>query len=187
MMTLEQLYKEKETKLEQIRSMKKPKQPKLSKYFNRTILIIMVVILIAIAIITVLYVQDQSRRVLVIPDIVLFVSLIVIAFVVNSNYTRAMDKYKDKIGDWTEYKNNLYIKTEKEYNQCIIMSKTYGIVITPDEMNEMQKPAPKCPTCGSTNLKTISGLRRDLAQTAFGVANPTARAQFECKDCGYKW
>lgn len=46
---------------------------------------------------------------------------------------------------------------------------------------------PKCPTCGSFNISTVSQTKRSLHAWAFGIANPTARAQFECKNCGYKW
>lgn len=46
---------------------------------------------------------------------------------------------------------------------------------------------PKCPTCGSSIISKVSQTRRSLNAWAFGINNPTARAQFECKNCGYKW
>ena len=46
---------------------------------------------------------------------------------------------------------------------------------------------PKCPTCGSINIQSVSQTRRSLNRWAFGINNPTARAQFECQNCGYKW
>jgi len=45
----------------------------------------------------------------------------------------------------------------------------------------------ECPTCHSTNINRVSNTRRSLNAFAFGITNPTARAQFECKNCGYKW
>lgn len=46
---------------------------------------------------------------------------------------------------------------------------------------------PKCPTCGSTNISKISGIKRAVLGYAFGLFSKTARSQFECKNCGYKW
>ena len=46
---------------------------------------------------------------------------------------------------------------------------------------------PKCPTCGSTKIEKISALRRGTHAVAFGLLSKTARSQFECKNCGYKW
>lgn len=46
---------------------------------------------------------------------------------------------------------------------------------------------PKCPTCQSANIKSISGMKRAVHGYAFGLFSKTARSQFECKDCGYKW
>lgn len=46
---------------------------------------------------------------------------------------------------------------------------------------------PKCPTCGSTNIQKISDLRRGVHAVAWGLLSNTARSQFECKNCGYKW
>lgn len=46
---------------------------------------------------------------------------------------------------------------------------------------------PHCPTCNSTNIKKISDLRRGAHAMAWGLFSNTARSQFECKNCGYKW
>ena len=46
---------------------------------------------------------------------------------------------------------------------------------------------PKCPTCSSVNIKPVSGLKRGLHGYLFGIFSSTSFAQFECKDCGYKW
>lgn len=45
----------------------------------------------------------------------------------------------------------------------------------------------RCPTCHSQNVIKVSQMRRSINQLAFGIANPTARSQFECQDCGNKW
>lgn len=52
---------------------------------------------------------------------------------------------------------------------------------------KQQLNVPKCPTCNSTNISKIGGLNRALHGYAFGLFSKTARSQFECKNCGYKW
>lgn len=46
---------------------------------------------------------------------------------------------------------------------------------------------PKCPTCGSTNIKKISTSAKAVGAIAFGLLSKTARSQFKCGSCGYKW
>lgn len=46
---------------------------------------------------------------------------------------------------------------------------------------------PKCPTCGSTNVEKISTLSKAAGAYTFGLLSKTARSQFKCKNCGYKW
>lgn len=46
---------------------------------------------------------------------------------------------------------------------------------------------PHCPTCGSTNIKKISATSKFMGAIGFGLFSKTARSQFECKNCGYKW
>lgn len=49
------------------------------------------------------------------------------------------------------------------------------------------KPTIKCPTCGSTQVKRISTTAKVVGATMFGLFSKTARSQFECLDCKYKW
>lgn len=57
----------------------------------------------------------------------------------------------------------------------------------PKSLNNYGQKVPKCPTCGSTNISKISGINRAVHGYAFGLFSKTARSQFECKNCGYKW
>ena len=50
-----------------------------------------------------------------------------------------------------------------------------------------QSNTPKCPTCGSTNIKKISGTRRWIGVGLFGIASSDVGKTRECNDCGYKW
>ena len=68
-----------------------------------------------------------------------------------------------------QYKNNIKIK---------------DVVI-----NKSQTPLyqPKCPTCGSTNIQKISGVSKAVGAVAFGLFSKTAKSQFKCLNCDYKW
>lgn len=46
---------------------------------------------------------------------------------------------------------------------------------------------PKCPTCSSTNIHKIYASRKLMGAVGFGLLSKTAKSQFECKNCGYKW
>ena len=46
---------------------------------------------------------------------------------------------------------------------------------------------PQCPTCKSYSVKKISGIKRAAYGSMFGLFSKTAKSQFECKNCGYKW
>ena len=56
-------------------------------------------------------------------------------------------------------------------------------------INEQRKNdnTPKCPTCGSTNIKKISGTAKVAGAVAFGLFSRTAKSQFKCNNCGNKW
>lgn len=48
-------------------------------------------------------------------------------------------------------------------------------------------PKLHCPTCGSANVKKISLASKAVGAGLFGLFSKTARSQFECNSCGYKW
>lgn len=51
----------------------------------------------------------------------------------------------------------------------------------------IQASKPHCPTCQSTNIKKISATEKTIGAIGFGLLSKTAKSQFECKNCGYKW
>lgn len=94
------------------------------------------------------------------------------------------------------------IKYIKDFFQCDINTAKDVFEIFKNEMGEplsSQQIAhanaiareslnkPKCPTCNSTNIKKISGTAKVVGAVAFGLFSKTARSQFECENCGYKW
>ena len=46
---------------------------------------------------------------------------------------------------------------------------------------------PRCPTCSSTRVKRISTTAKVAGAATFGFFSKTARSQFKCENCGYKW
>lgn len=64
-------------------------------------------------------------------------------------------------------------KSKQKVNKSKVSSSTVNI--------------PKCPTCGSTNVRKISAVSKAGGMFMFGIFSKTAKSQFECKDCGYKW
>lgn len=55
------------------------------------------------------------------------------------------------------------------------------------QSESLSKPVPKCPTCSSTNIQKVSGTAKVAGALAFGLFSKTARSQFKCLNCGYKW
>lgn len=50
-----------------------------------------------------------------------------------------------------------------------------------------QANAPRCPTCGSTNLKKIDALDRAISVSFLGLASGKIGKSFKCNHCGYMW
>ena len=65
------------------------------------------------------------------------------------------------------------------------------------QLEELQKQAaekdkkfnPKCPTCGSTNIRHISSTERGINAVMFGFFGNKRKCQFEClnPNCRYRW
>ena len=50
-----------------------------------------------------------------------------------------------------------------------------------------QSNIPKCPTCGSTNIEKISGIKRWVTTGLFGVASGDLGKTMVCRNCGFKF
>lgn len=53
--------------------------------------------------------------------------------------------------------------------------------------NNTQSNTPKCPTCGSTNVKHISTLNRAVSIGVFGLFSSKIGKNYECLNCKAKW
>lgn len=65
--------------------------------------------------------------------------------------------------------------------------------LTPQQIAQVNAQAqellnkPKCPTCGSTNIKKIGGIERGASIAAFGIFSKKINKTFKCNNCGYTW
>lgn len=80
-------------------------------------------------------------------------------------------EYKSRIAQWCENakRAGCYGKEEQQ------------------KYNPQPNNLPKCPTCGSTNIHKISASKKMAGAIGFGLFSKTARSQYECLDCKYKW
>lgn len=81
------------------------------------------------------------------------------------------------------------------------LSKQYGTKennpaipdLTPQQIAQVNAQAqellnkPKCPTCGSTNIKKMGGVERGASIWAFGIFSKKINKTFKCGNCGYTW
>ena len=58
---------------------------------------------------------------------------------------------------------------------------------TTPQPQQSSSPQPKCPTCGSSNIKKISATKRWVGTGLFGLASSDIGKTMQCEDCGYKW
>ena len=47
--------------------------------------------------------------------------------------------------------------------------------------------APKCPTCGSTNIERIGAVERGASVFTLGLFSKKINKTFKCNHCGYTW
>lgn len=52
---------------------------------------------------------------------------------------------------------------------------------------QIEQNKPKCPTCGSTNVKHISTLNRAVSIGVFGLFSSKIGKNYECLNCKAKW
>lgn len=92
---------------------------------------------------------------------------------------------------------NDYIKSSSEFDQYLFehreedmfnkrMSDRAKLAHGASILEEKSR-VPKCPTCGSTNIKKISGTKRWLSTGLFGLASSNIGKSMCCQNCGYKW
>lgn len=82
-----------------------------------------------------------------------------------------------------EYKE---IKYPNNKNNIIYTSRQTKIAQANAQAQELLNK-PKCPTCGSTNIKKMGGIERGASIAAFGIFSKKINKTFKCCNCGYTW
>lgn len=103
------------------------------------------------------------------------------------------DKWKEVFVEEELSKNPLFNRAkyeiscqrQKERDERLAYRETHPEEFKPKSYTS--SPTPKCPTCGSTSIRKISDLRRGAHAVAWGLLSNTARSQYECLNCSYKW
>ncbi len=114
---------------------------------------------------------------------------------IKYNQSQRIQWVEDKIGhpipyELSElrenYKNKKWqeIEQQKEYEQSI---KLNAALEHGEKIIEEQSNIPKCPTCGSSNIKRVSGTSKAVSVAMFGLLSQKVKKQFHCNNCGYEW
>lgn len=96
----------------------------------------------------------------------------------DPNLILALDKLKKE--DIIEY--NIKLAQFKQTSESVKQTEEIKQQTTKQDSN-----VPKCPTCGSTHIKKISGTKRWVGVGLFGVASSDMGKTMQCENCGYKW
>lgn len=76
---------------------------------------------------------------------------------------------------WCDVREKYGEDTEKQLNESRLQYK------------QVQSNQPKCPTCGSLNIKHISGGERIASVGFLGIFSKKINKSFKCDNCGYTW
>ena len=98
------------------------------------------------------------------------------------------EEYKNKTGKGFETLNKIKLEREikdKEYEKKHPIRQRY--YQPHSKQKTVEENIPKCPTCSSTNIEKISSFDKAAGAVMFGLFSKTARSQFKCRNCGYKW
>lgn len=84
--------------------------------------------------------------------------------------------------------NEILAKENAKYDQAMKIGNAIRKGADPETVFQTGgQNIPKCPTCGSSNIKKISTASKIAGATMFGLFSRTAKSQFKCGNCGYTW
>jgi len=99
----------------------------------------------------------------------------------DQDFIFAMDKLKQD--DIIEF--NIKIAKFKETYDTVELARVQAR--STSSSSTQSTNIPKCPTCGSTDIKKISGTKRWLGTGLFGLASSDLGKTMQCNSCGYKF
>lgn len=75
-----------------------------------------------------------------------------------------------------------------KYNYCYGNADGISSVSTPPSSTvNKETNIPKCPTCGSTNVRFISSGKKAIGFLTVGIFSSSFGKSYECENCKYKW
>lgn len=95
-------------------------------------------------------------------------------------------------GTLEENKNLIAVRCKHCGKQVIVLEKHTTVDHRTKSLEKQQESSisdntPKCPTCGSTNIKKISSTAKVTNTVLFGIFGNKRKKQFHCESCGYEW
>ena len=88
---------------------------------------------------------------------------------------------------WNDVQKNNY---QKKYKSKYQTSESTIVINKPTSTQPSQSTPlniPKCPTCGSTNIRRISTLDRAVSIGILGIFSGKIGKNYECLNCKAKW
>ena len=94
-----------------------------------------------------------------------------------------------KPNDLKSYEARMKAKCDKFCKKCNKIYPKTNLITCPcgTKLITYTENIPRCPTCHSADIDKISGMKKALHGYSFGLLSNTARCQFVCNNCGYKW
>ena len=111
-------------------------------------------------------------------------------YIIQDNY-----RSKENIA-LAEYMRRKYAFTNPQFSKIKYNERVDKKIETSKHINQLYQEAydevygtkkVKCPTCGSTNTRKISGLSKAASVGLFGIFSQKVKRQFHCNNCGYEW
>ena len=106
----------------------------------------------------------------------------------------AEDIFQNLVKDNPEFDNKAYqFRVEKQREETrradAIAKKKWDEQMAKGReiLAERAANAPRCPTCGSTDLKKIDAFDRAISVSFLGLASGKIGKSFKCNHCGYMW
>ena len=167
--------------------------PKKKPFLNFLIIVSIIIIFCVLAfVIAMVYPNNNSTEITdILFPVIFFLGMAILILLhgvkqikddryLYENYNNNPNEYRFQIALRTLNKEKQIKKEEIEKQQKIQNEKQLKY-----KQNTIN--IPKCPTCSSTNIRKISTTRKVAGAIGFGLLSKTAKSQFECKNCGYKW
>lgn len=93
------------------------------------------------------------------------------------------DISKDKIF----FQSMLKLKEENPIEYQLKMSQFKANVAQQESSKAINDNNPKCPTCGSTNIKPITATERATSIIGLGIFSKKINKTYKCLNCKYTW